>query len=570
MAGAPLASGLAAHAARHALLPAGARVIVAVSGGADSTCLAHLLAGARERLGVRVEIAHFNHRLRGRESAADARFAAALARGLSLPFHLGAAAPFSAAERRAASLQELARAQRLAFLLGLARRRRATVALAHTADDQAETVLMRFLAGAGPAGLGGIPPASHGGRLVHPLLFARREAIERWLAARGLRWRTDSSNASRRYLRNRLRLDLLPRLAAFNPRIVERLGALALSLRRDDELLAALAGDVAAAAACGPRTHRFTPQALAAAPAVVARALLAALRAAGRADADFTQRHVEALLAPGEGARAWDLPGGVRASRDPRGLLIAPAPRGRPRPAAVPLARRALRIPGRVALPGGAVLTAAVVDRPPRFDPRRFGADPARVALDLERLRPPLIVRGRVAGDRFQPLGLPAEKKLKELLIDARVPARERPRLPLVCDRDGIVWAAGLRPAERGRVGPETRRLLVLALERPAGPGQSASAGAPPPGRQRRKAVPATSISSSSSASSAKSSGSVRGRTPSDAGLPAAPDGVTSTTSARTGSRRAASSASPSGVRSDSAAGTLTPTAPPAPARDQR
>ena len=228
--------------------------------------------------------------------------------------------------RRSASVQELARDMRLGFLLGLARRRRAIVALGHTGDDQSETMLMRFLAGAGPAGLGGIPPASHGGRLVHPLLFARRAAIESWLAARAVPWRTDPTNRTRHYLRNRLRLDLLPVIAReYNPRIVERLCTLAEMLRRDADFIETHAARLLEVAAAGPRRYAFTSELLAAThPAVLSRALLLALRAVARLPADFSSRHVEALLAPGTGARSWDLPGGVSCRRDGAGLVLAP------------------------------------------------------------------------------------------------------------------------------------------------------------------------------------------------------------------------------------------------------
>jgi tRNA(Ile)-lysidine synthase len=124
---------------------------------------------------------------------------------------------------------------------------------------------------------------------------------------------------------------------------------------------------------------------------------------------------------------------------------------------------------------------------PPGFDPRRFGAEPRRVALDLGAVTLPLLVRGRNPGDRFRPLGLPAEKKLKELLIEAKIPAGRRAEVPLVCDREGIVWVAGLRPAERCRVHAGTRRLLVLELGREATPVRPAPAvpAAPRPSRKR-------------------------------------------------------------------------------------
>jgi tRNA(Ile)-lysidine synthase len=360
-------------------------------------------------------------------------------------------------------VQELARKARLDFLLSLARRRRAIVALGHTADDQAETLLMRFVAGAGPAGLGGIPPASHRGRLVHPLLFARRAAIEGWLSARSVRWRTDRTNSTRRYLRNRVRLDLLPAIAReYNPRIVERLGSLAEMLRRDNDFLERHAALLLDRAAAGPRRYAFTGEMLAAAhPAVLARALLTALRAVARSPADYSCRHIEALLLPGTGSRSWNLPGGVGCRRDGAGLLVS-----RGTAAAPPAVRRPvpLPVPGRVSLLGGGAVTALTRRRPAAFDPRAFGADPHRVALDLDTVHLPLEVRTRRTGDRLRPLGLPSDKRLKELFIEAKIPARSRSRVALVCDRAGIVWVAGLRPAERCRVHAGTKRLLVLEL----------------------------------------------------------------------------------------------------------
>lgn len=399
---------------------------------------------------------------------------------------------------------------RLGFLLGLARRRRAIVALGHTGDDQSETMTMRFLAGAGPAGLGGIPPASHGGRLVHPLLFARRTAVERWLTARGVPWRTDATNRSRHYLRNRLRLDLLPLIAReYNPRIVERLCTLAEQLRRDADFIETHAVRLFEAAAAGPRRFAFSRELLAAShPAVLSRALLMALRAAARLPADFSSRHVEALLSPGAGSRSWDLPGGVACSSDGAGLTVE-----RATAAARALGQRpaALGIPGRATLRCGVTVTARVRAAPAGFDPRSFGADPSRVALDLDSLNPPLAVRGRIPGDRFRPLGLPAEKKLKELLIDAKIPAGQRSRMPLVCDRDGIVWVAGLRPAERCRVSAGTKRLLVLELGPAGGPDQPGVADRPPRVSSLHPARgPAMTVSRSSTASSARRSGRVK------------------------------------------------------------
>jgi tRNA(Ile)-lysidine synthase len=195
----------------------GERVAVAVSGGADSVALLSLLLEARDRLGIVVSVAHYNHRLRGGESDGDAHFVEELAAAREVSF-------FSA---RAETLHETnvearARHDRYRFFRELVHEGRVgKVATAHTADDQAETVLARLLRGGGPAGLAGILPVALGG-IVRPLLETRRDELRAWAVARGLAWREDSTNLDRRFLRNRLRHELIPQLERdYNPGIVK-------------------------------------------------------------------------------------------------------------------------------------------------------------------------------------------------------------------------------------------------------------------------------------------------------------------------------------------------------------
>jgi tRNA(Ile)-lysidine synthase len=200
---------------------AGDRVAAAVSGGADSVALLELLLEARDRLGIVVSVAHYNHRLRGEESEADAQFVERLAAAKDVPF-------FGAVSETLhhSNVEAQARQDRYHFFEGLVGRSCVSkVATAHTADDQAETVLARLLRGGGPAGLAGILPEVRDGPLgasvVRPLLGIRRTDLRAWAAARGLAWREDSSNLDRRFLRNRIRQDLLPQLERdYNPGIV--------------------------------------------------------------------------------------------------------------------------------------------------------------------------------------------------------------------------------------------------------------------------------------------------------------------------------------------------------------
>jgi tRNA(Ile)-lysidine synthase len=196
---------------------AGDRVAVAVSGGADSVALLELLLEARDRLGVVVSVAHYNHRLRGSESDADARFVERIAAAKELPF-FGAGAE----TLHATNVEASARQDRYRFFEQLVRQGcTGKVATAHTADDQAETVLARLLRGGGPAGLAGILPAVRDGTVVRPLLEVRRAELRAWATARGVAWREDSSNRDRRFLRNRIRHELIPQLERdYNPGIV--------------------------------------------------------------------------------------------------------------------------------------------------------------------------------------------------------------------------------------------------------------------------------------------------------------------------------------------------------------
>jgi tRNA(Ile)-lysidine synthetase-like protein len=241
----PAAAVLAAQRSQ-GLFRAGETVLVALSGGPDSVALLALLVSLAPQLGLLLEVAHVDHRLRP-DSSGDAEFAARLAAVRGLPFHLEATVP----AKGQSGPEAAAREARYAALAAIARRAGlATVAVGHTADDQAETVLMNLLRGSGAAGLAGMRPVAAwpgpaGGpdpdlRLVRPLLALRREDLRAYLEAEGLDWREDASNSDRRFLRNRVRHDLLPALEALNPRVVAALGRYAAGAAEDEEVLGLL------------------------------------------------------------------------------------------------------------------------------------------------------------------------------------------------------------------------------------------------------------------------------------------------------------------------------------------
>jgi len=317
--------------ASRALGIAGAPVLVAVSAGADSTALAAALRELREELGLNLSIGHVNHGLRGAASDADEAAVRALGLRLGTPVHCARADPgperADRSSRDRPTLQEAARDVRYRALHALAERAGARhVATAHTADDQAETLLLRLLRGTGPDGLGGIPERSPDGRVVRPLLRVPRREVESYLRARGLPWREDASNASAAYARNRVRR-LLPELVAgFNPRLLRALGDLAEAQRRDSEWIAGqVEREVGARFAPDGAWIAIDVKDWDALPEALARRVArAALERAG-SGRHVSRLHLDRMLAFLRGGRPGshiELPGGLRLVRDRAGTRI--------------------------------------------------------------------------------------------------------------------------------------------------------------------------------------------------------------------------------------------------------
>jgi len=435
---------------RHAMLAGGETVLVAVSGGADSVALLYLLSCLAADWQLRLHALHVDHQLRA-ESAADADFVRALGARLGVPVDVT-----TVAVDRRGSLEAAARAARYAALEACAARvGAARIAVGHTADDQAETVLMRLVQGAGVRGLAGIPPVR--GAIIRPLIEVRRSALESELASAGLSWVDDASNRNPKFLRNRIRHELLPLLAdSYNPEVKAALARVA-SLARETvgalDRAAEVELDRLAVWADGAATVR-----------------LDALRALPRPVAAGVPRQGAAGLGSKAPLRAWTHRGLKR-------VLSVPAPRrafrlggvtvevsgalGRLASAPPPaLIERIVAVPGRTELPEiGQALEARLVGADAYAIPR----EPGRVAFDADELATPLVVRARRRGERFVAFG-GAERRLKTLLIEAKVPRWDRSRVPVIEAGGTIVWIGRLRRGAAGRVTARTRRVLELAL----------------------------------------------------------------------------------------------------------
>jgi tRNA(Ile)-lysidine synthase len=454
----------------HNLIERGDRVLAAVSGGPDSTSLLLVLASLRRPLGFELHAAHFDHGLRGKRAGErEERFVRSLTERLGVPLRAGSGDVRARAKGR--SLEDAAREVRYRFLADAARRQRCNVVAAgHTKDDQAETVLLHIIRGSGMAGLAGMaaraawPFATLGvkPRLVRPLLSLSREDTERVCREAGVTPIEDPSNRSLRFLRNRVRAELLPLLRAYNPKIEDALGRLARSAATNVSLVESLADWSMADETIDPAKPRLNRRRFAILPPSLQghaiRHVVRLLLGDGR---DLSERHVRAIVRVNRGrtGATLDLPRRlhVRVGRDVLEFSVGKAPAGRKLPAqAVPL-----RI-GRTARIGSWQITAWYRTAAPA----KLASDGLTAYLDADSLSGKLVLRRRRDGDRFQPLGMSRPKKLQDFFVDAHVPREERDATPLLVSDRGIAWVAGQRPAEWAKLTRRTRRVLWLRASR--------------------------------------------------------------------------------------------------------
>jgi len=446
----------------------GDRVLAAVSGGGDSVALLRLLLLAREEIPFTIAVAHVDHRLRGESSRQDREFVEDLCARLELPCRV-----LSPDDDALRALREGGEAQLRAFrhehLKRAAREAGASrIALGHTMDDQAETLLMRLLRGGGRRGLSAMRCVGEG-PLFRPLLQITRRQTREFLMEIGQDFRDDETNAEERFTRNRIRSRLMPLMQEFNPRIVRRLAATAELLGSEDRYLDALAADWIAHHARPATDARDelilpagAPGGLAALPEpLAARIVRIALRKIGSDPRGASRKAIQSILAlaatgPDDGTRP--VAGGVEAAI--RGDDIVIRRTG-------PLARKPEPFILRLPIPGGIETTelggrleARVVARDQAggsLDP-----DPMTASLDAALLGSSATVRNRRPGDLFHPLGAPGSRKLGDFLIDRKIPRARRDQLPLVVGPEGIAWVVGHRIGHAYRVTSATRHVALL------------------------------------------------------------------------------------------------------------
>jgi tRNA(Ile)-lysidine synthase len=487
------------------MVTAGDRVGVAVSGGADSVALLRLLESLRHALGVTLLVIHFDHMLRGAESDADARFVVELARANGLEYITAREDVRAAAMDNGLNIEEAARRLRYGFFERILADQKANrIAVAHSADDQAETVLGHIIRGTGLTGLASIYPivdSPTGGSIVRPLLHIRRGELRDYLQARGQDWREDATNMDQTRLRARTRAQLVPVLERdFSSGIVKHLNDLARFAREEESFWSALVEDrlVKYTAVTGttsserkltisardlllPLTFGRTGEQLTVAPSrALTERLIRRLYEKVRGDRrELSARHVDQVIrlaAESTSGKRLRLPGKIAVERVFDNITfsrISQEDGERARPASA----RETKIDSApyqyvVNLPDRGVTTVAVPELSTCFRLKIVDWPLAESdtktdigAFDAGALRSPLLLRSWRPGDAYRPRGHRQSRKLKQMFQVERVPRHQRIRWPVLENDGQVIWARGMAPAEEYRVRKGTKLGLLIEEE---------------------------------------------------------------------------------------------------------
>lgn len=467
------------------MLEKGDKVVVALSGGPDSTALLFVLNALKKEYGLKLHIAHLDHMFRGGEEAKkDYDYVLNLANRLRLSFSLGKAKVLEYAEERGLSFEEAARDMRYEFLLNIAKDVNADkIALGHTRDDQAETVLMRLIRGTGLSGLRSIPAmrSSDGKFIIRPLIEVWRKDIEGYLRGLKMRPRQDMTNLMPKFLRNRIRQELIPHLEKYNPNIKEVLARSAENAAYDYEILEGLADNLfkrcadikADSVEIKLRSFKKRPLGL---RRQVLRKAIEKLKGNLRG-IDYSHiEDIEGLIENGRGS--LDLPDRVRAKMTKDSIIFC---RLKNLKAAELKIYRELSVPGKTFIPElNLLFDAKVVMDKAKSAAERVerdlrggflegiyrGEKSKRVEyFDYDKLKLPLYIRTWQKADRFRPLGMAKEKKLQDFFVDEKVPKNLRGSMPLLISGKDIIWVCGLRLSDNVKITEDSKRILKLSYK---------------------------------------------------------------------------------------------------------
>ena len=451
---------------RYHLLEKGERLIVGVSAGVDSMVLLHLLNAYREAFDLSLIVAHVNHGLRPGESEKEAELVEKESAGLGLPFEYGKFNVKEFQKLAGLSPQDAARRIRFHFFYNLLQKHHAQkIALGHNADDQVETILIRLIRGSGLQGLKGMLPIREG-RVIRPLLEVWRGEIQSFAMERKIPFLLDSSNLKNGYLRNRIRLTLIPSIEKeYQPNFKEVLLRTSYILKEENDYLEKEAetafqkivqkeGDILSFKFSGYRSLHQAIQWR------VIKKILGRIddRGALMEEEEWSEVHkIYKELHQASASFLLGLPHGVWVEKRYDTVLLA---KGEVKP--IPPFEVELTSPGRTFIEE--IGKEVVIEEADRDEFRNYNGPPNTALMDCGSLQFPLKMRNFRPGDRFHPLGVKGTKKLKNFFIDHKVPRFERPKVPLLISGEMIAWIVGYRIDERVKVTEKTKKVLVLKV----------------------------------------------------------------------------------------------------------
>ena len=442
----------------------GNKCLIGVSGGADSIALLQILSELKDQLGLSLHVVHLNHLLRGAPADEDEEFVRNLARKHSLPITVERVDVENLAKLKGLGIEEAGREARYAFYYKTARDTGAQrIALAHSADDNIETFMMRLLRGAGLKGLLGIPPVRD--KIVRPLILTWRRDIELYCAKHKLIPRVDYTNYESRYLRNRVRMKLIPQLKIFNPNVKELLLQTILMLTNDyyyihDQALKSLKSmteteeeDILGLNLVKLRKLDQTLQ------GHVLREAISDLKGDLK---EVSFNHIQGImdLLETTEAKKLDLPEDIKAVFERDTLTLRRGDTEVPPPVVFAYD---LALPGEVKIQETGTTIAARHDELPSLSKLKED-NPKAAYVDANKLDGKVVVRNRRPGDRFSPLGLGGSKKLQDFFVDLKVNQSQRDLVPIVESEGKIVWVAGYRLDEAFKVTALTKKVIRLEL----------------------------------------------------------------------------------------------------------
>ena len=447
------------------MLDQGDTVLVGVSGGPDSVALLHSLVTLGPQWSLRLVIAHLNHQLRGATADQEAAFVGRLSESLGIPCEIGSRDVARHGTEHKLSLQEAARVVRYAFFDEVAAKYSAgKIALGHHADDNAESILMHLLRGTGPLGLTGIPPVRHG-RIIRPLLSLTRKEILAFLEQTGFEYVKDRSNLNTKYLRNRIRHELLPQLEErYSRNTVGALNRLASILRDEEDYWNQEVRRTLRDLVLDHTPDRLSLMARGLSdlhPALLRRVIRHAVLSLKGELRRLGHIHVEAvarLIAAPSPSGQVDLPLGLRVIRDREevSFLLGPPQQ------TVVFEYDVPRMQTTLIREIGIFLRLSVWDSREVSRPKDY--PPSTAFLDFTAVRFPLKVRNFRNGDRFRPLGMAGSQKVKTFFINHKVPRSKRLRCPILLSGEKIIWVGGYRIDDSAKVTEKTKKVLKAEL----------------------------------------------------------------------------------------------------------